>query len=197
MCFDKIITKKFTDEVIIEYGIVKGSSCILLIKVGRDGDIYGYENKYLKISKNINEKYGFSIVVASNFYTKEDSLENSIRLINEEFDSCREIYFMGYSSGAIFGAKFAYLHPEIKKLLLINGPLMINWIHTKRGIERFKGDEVVFIYGSKDPSFRYIGLIDFINSIAKISIVSINGADHNFSKMIERFHLLPEEYLFK
>lgn len=69
MCFDKIITKKFTDEVIIEYGIVKGSGCILLIKVGRDGDIYGYENKYLKISKNINEKYGFSIVVASNFYT--------------------------------------------------------------------------------------------------------------------------------
>lgn len=49
MCFDKIITKKFTDEVIIEYGIVKGSGCILLIKVGRDGDIYGYENKYLKI----------------------------------------------------------------------------------------------------------------------------------------------------
>ena len=63
--------------------------------------------------------------------------------------------------------------------------------------ERFKGDEVVFIYGSKDPSFRYIGLIDFINSIAKISIVIINGADHNFSKMIERFQLLPEEYLFK
>ena len=92
MCFDKIITKKFTDEVIIEYGIVKGSGCILLIKVGRDGDIYGYENKYLKISKNINEKYGFSIVVASNLTKTPVLVKTSLGVKKYIFSTSKDCF---------------------------------------------------------------------------------------------------------
>lgn len=37
------------------------------------------------------------------------------------------IYYMGMSNGAVLVARYGHMHPEIKRMLLINGPLMINW----------------------------------------------------------------------
>lgn len=192
--FDKIISQKYGSNE-IEYGIVKGSSNeILLIKVGQGGSIYGYENKYLKIAKHINDKYGIGAVVSSNPYDKTDSLEQAINLIKEEFGEV-DIYYMGNSNGAILGARFGYLHPEIKRMLLINGPLMINWPQTKQGVQMFEGERIVFVYGSKDASFRYVELIKNLLVGEKIRLEIIEGTDHNFVGMDSEFLELAEKYL--
>ena len=46
--FDEIIELPFNGET-IQYGIVNGSNTIVFIKVGANGSMYGYENKYLQI----------------------------------------------------------------------------------------------------------------------------------------------------
>jgi len=194
MNFDKVISLKYGSNE-IEYGIVKGSGdTVLLIKVGQGGSIYGYENKYLKIAKHINDKYGIGAVVSSNPYDKTDSLEQAINLIKEEFGEV-DIYYMGNSNGAILGARFGYLHPEIKRMLLINGPLMINWPQTKLGGQMFEGERIVFVYGSKDASFRYVELIKNLLVGEKIRLEIIEGADHNFAGMDRVFFELVEKYL--
>ena len=76
-------------------------------------------------------------------------------------------------------------------MLLVNLPLMINLHKTKDGIRNYKG-KLTFVFGSKDPSFNYLPLIqDFRN----VDVVIVPGQDHNFSKGDE-FLYLPDKYLF-
>ena len=50
--FTKIIT---VEETTIGY--IPGSAKALFIKTGQGGSIYGYENKYLDLAFEVNEKY--------------------------------------------------------------------------------------------------------------------------------------------
>lgn len=54
--YEKEITSNFEDAV-IQYGIIYGNSKLFFIKVGQDGSIYGYNDKYVKMAERINEKY--------------------------------------------------------------------------------------------------------------------------------------------
>ena len=91
------------------------------------------------------------------------------------------IVFIGVSNGALIGAQQGWKNPEIKEMLLINGPLMINWPKTKNGIEEF-GGEVQAIIGTQDPSFPYVGLLELIDKpYSRFSYDTIEGVDHTFS----------------
>lgn len=196
MRYNKIISKQYK-ELSIDYGILYGTEKrVVLIKTGQNGSIYGYNDKYLIMAKNINEKYGSTVVVSSNPYDCTDSLGQALEVISEEVSHNVEVYFMGMSNGAILGARFGYLHPEIKRMLLINGPLMINWPQTKKGLERFNGEFATMVYGSLDPSYMYAEMVEFIDNSGKIRLVKCEGADHNFKNMDEYFQRLPEEFLF-
>ena len=60
-------------------------------------------------------------------------------------------------------------------MLSINAPLMINY-HGKTlpGIKKLGSDRLTMIYGSLDPSYKYI---PFVQKYAEVQI--IEGADHN------------------
>lgn len=96
-----------------------------------------------------------------------------------------EARYIGISYGALVGAQQGWQIPMISKMLLINGPLMINWHKTKLGSERFQGKEIMFVYGEKDPSYKYSGLLKNIDSNI-ISMYSVGGADHHFSGMEDK-----------
>ena len=55
--FDKKIYKN-SNNVKIEYGIKYGNENVLFIKIGLNGSINGYNDKYLKMIEYINNKYG-------------------------------------------------------------------------------------------------------------------------------------------
>lgn len=194
--FDKIHRKRYNEQS-IDYGIIYGTDKrVVLIKTGQNGSIYGYNNKYLKMAKHINLQYGYTVVVSSNPYDCTDSLGQALEIIKQEVNQDVDIYYMGMSNGAILGARFGHLHSKIKRMLLINGPLMINWPQTKKGLEKFEGESVTMVYGSLDLSYKYAKMIKFIDNPGKIRLVTIEGADHNFKNMNECFQSLPERYLF-
>ena len=73
---------------------------------------------------------------------------------------------------------------------------MVNWHRTKAGTAEFHGERMVYIYGEKDPSYKYLTLLDLVNNPLK-SVHVIPGADHNFRGMLDKFENLAEEYLVK
>ena len=96
--------------------------------------MYGRDNKYLRIAKRINEQYGYSVVVSANPVEYDCDLELEINYISDELGAYDEMYFIDISNGAIIGARQGFGINGIQKMLLINGPLMINYHKTIKGI---------------------------------------------------------------
>ena len=195
--FDKEIKKEFKDIAIIEYGIVEGNNTIVFIKAGQNGSLYGYQNKYVRMANNLNKKYGCSVICSSNPFDGENPLDNAMEVIEEyaqKFDDYK-IYYLGYSNGALIGAWYGANYPKIKRMALINGPLMYNFHKTKEGALSFKGESINFIYGEYDQSIEYTVLLKEIEN-AKIKVFIEKGQDHHFSKSDEEFQKIPEKYLF-
>ncbi len=199
MEFDITICKKFDDNINIDYGIVNGDNTILFIKAGQDGSMYGYENKYLQIAKRINEKYGYTVITSSNPFDGRNPLDNAIEVIEEycknKFDDY-DIYYMGHSNGGIIGAWFGNNYEKIKRMLLINAPLMYNWHKTKDGIKKFGGELLSLVYGEYDQSIKYTELLLPLTN-EKIKLNIIENEDHHFKNNMEDFLSLPEKYLIE
>lgn len=197
MKYDEILKKEFRDIAIIEYGIIKGNSTIVFIKAGQDGSIYGYENKYLTIAKKLNEKYGYTVISSSNPFDGNNPLDHDMNVVKEYCVNNNiedyKVYYMGQSNGARIGISWGYQHPEIKKLLLINSPIFINWHILKNGIIESNNQEMILVYGDRDNSYRYVELIEPLLTENK-KLVIVNGADHNFVNMLDEFIDLPIKY---
>ncbi len=196
--YDQIIHSQLEDIAVIDYGIVKGNETIVFIKAGQDGSMYGYQNKYLKIADNINKEYGYTVICSSNPFDGTNPLDNAMKVIEDyceeqEFDDYK-IFYMGHSNGALIGAWFGVNYPRIKRMLLVNGPLMYNWHKTKEGIQKFSGEKLVLVYGSLDQSFQYTGLIKPLEN-EKVKLEIIEGQDHHFSTDTFDFKKLPEKFL--
>ena len=196
--FDKEIHSKFEDVAIIDYGIVEGNNIIVFIKAGQNGSLYGYQNKYIKMAKRLNQKYGCSVICSSNPFDGNNPLDNAMKIIEDyakKFDDYK-IYYLGYSNGALIGAWFGIKYPKIKRMVLVNGPLMYNLYKTKEGALSFKGESINFIYGEYDQSIEYVELLKSIEN-DKIKVFIEEGQDHHFSKSEEDFQKIPEKYLFE
>lgn len=196
--FDKEIHSKFEDIAIIDYGIVEGNNTIVFIKAGQNGSLYGYQNKYIKMAKRLNNKYGCSVICSSNPFDGNNPLDNAMKVIEDyakRFNDYK-IYYLGYSNGALIGAWFGVQYPRIKRMALVNGPLMHNLHKTKEVALSFKGEFINFIYGEYDQSIGYIELLKSIEN-DKIHVFIEKGQDHHFSKSEEGFQKIPEKYLFE
>lgn len=197
MKFDIEINRQFDKNIIIEYGIIKGNATIVFIKAGQDGSLYGYHNKYLKMAKRLNKKYGCSVVCSSNPFDGRNPLDNAMEVIEEyaKIFGDYSIYYLGYSNGGLIGVWFGTNYEKIKRIAVVNPPLMFNYHKTKQGALNFKGERITFVYGTLDQSIQYVPLLDSIKN-NKIKVITVAGADHHFSNNAEDFYKIPEENLF-
>jgi hypothetical protein len=166
----------------LSYGVVKGSNIVLLIKVGSDGSINGYNDKYLNVANKVNSTFGATVIVCSNPHELDPiyNMDITLELVSNMFDSDYQVYYMGHSYGALLGAWYGYKYSEIKRMLLTNGPLMYNLHRFKDGINNFKGERVEIVYGSLDQSIKYTELLkDVLNDIIKLRIY--HDEDHHLS----------------
>ncbi len=186
MKFDKIIK-----DGLIEYGIINGNNTIVLIKSGANGSLYGYNNKYLTIATRINKEYGYTVICSSNPMEGPNNLDSAFKLIDDNYKDYI-IYYMGFSNGGIKGIQ--NYNKYVKRLLLINPPLMLNIDKTIKGIKDFKGDKITFVFGTEDQSYKYVYLLQEIND-NKTDIILVEGQDHLFSKNDTDFIELPFKYL--
>lgn len=198
--FDYIFETDFKDYI-LEYGIIKGSNKIVVIKPGLEGTLLGKNDYHYKVAKLINKKYGYTVICSNNPNpnTKTtDTLEDLIRIINEYVNDMNytdyDIYYFGDSNGGVLGARYSYLYPNIKRALLINPPLFISYHKLKDGMLKFTGDKMTFIYGSLDPSYKFVELLDLVDN-DKISYVVLENKDHNLADDIELLESLLDEYL--
>ena len=178
MKFDKVISE--------QYGIMKGNGNLIFIKTGRGGTIYGYQNKYCRIASEFRDDFGCTVIVSANPENSECDLVTELNEILSSEGDFTEIYFIGVSNGALVGAQQGYRCKKIKAMLLVNGPLMINWHKARKGLEEFDGEKVQLVYGSLDPSYPYIELLDLIESEI-CDYVVLEGIDHNFTDNMEVF----------
>lgn len=159
-------------------GYIPGSAKVLFIKTGQGGTIYGYDHKYLDLAIQVNEKYGYSVFVSSTTIDTKESFQNDIKILEECLKTSDfEIYYMGVSKGGLIGIWYGCDEPKIIKMVSINAPLMINY-HGKTlpGVKKLGTDKLTMVYGSLDPSYKYIS---FVEKYANVNI--IEGADHNLS----------------
>ncbi len=195
MKYDQKFKYKITNEE-VDIGIVDGNNTIVLIIPGQNTGLYGYEDRYLKLSKHINSKYGATVIISSNPYKNDDPIDELMYIVKryaERFEDYK-VYYFGFSKGANIGSQFATKYEQIKRLVLINGPLMINPHKTKEGIINFKDEKMTFMFGSLDPSYKYAELVTMEekdNIILKI----IDNMNHNVENE-EIFLSLPDKTLF-
>lgn len=195
--FDKIVKSNLEDIVIIEYGIIEGNNTIVFIKSGQNGSIYGYNNKYIKMAKRLNKKYKCTVICSSNPFDGNNPLDNAFTVI-EKYTSKFEdykVYYLGFSNGALIGAYFGINYPKIKRMLLVNMPLIYDINLIKNNLNNFNNEKVTIVYGSLDYSINLPENIKNIKS-NRLDIKVILNEDHYFSKDEEDFYSLPEKYLF-
>lgn len=195
--FDKIVKSNLEDITVIEYGIIEGNNTIVFIKTGQNGSIYGYNNKYIKMAKRLNKKYKCTVICSSNPFDGNNPLDNAFTVI-EKYTSKFEdykVYYLGFSNGALIGAYFGINYPKIKRMLLVNMPLIYDINLIKKNLNNFNNEKVTILYGSLDYSINFLENIKNIKS-NRLDIKVILNEDHYFSKDEEDFYSLPEKYLF-
>ena len=196
----------FCNSVQIDYGIINGkinddsSHIIVYIKAGLTGSIYGYENKYLKIAKNLNEKFGVSVFVASNPKETGNSIGHGLQII-ENYCKTRwikqfNVYFIGISNGGVQGLFAFEKYPLINKALLIGAPLNDRPDLIQKALTNFNGEKLHLICGDKDPGFGLFKLYSELEN-DKVIFTAYLNVDHVFSGNTELFIKLPEKYLFQ
>lgn len=186
-------------ELGIEYGVILGNEKIVFIKCGLLGSLRGYHDKYLKVAKKLNKEYGYTVVCSTNpDLGKIDQLQLGINFITNLAKDNNllnfEIYYMGNSLAGMYGAKYGYLHQEIKKMLLINAPLLKNVDLLLSGLRKFNGTKAVLVYGEYDPSFKNTELLNLVSN-DKVFVEIIKNADHNFTNQEVVFENLIFKYL--
>ena len=67
----------------INYGFLVGNQSIVFIKAGLEGDIIGYESKYLLLAQILRDEYGCSVIVSSNPKTPTSHADIDKAIINQ------------------------------------------------------------------------------------------------------------------
>ena len=151
------------------------------------------------MAKNLNEKFGISVFVASNPEGTGNSIGHGLQIIK---NYCKErqikqfnVYFVGVSNGGVQGLFAFEKNPLIKKALLIGAPLNYNPDLIQKALINFNGEKLHLICGDKDPGFGLFKLYSELEN-EKIIFTAFLNVDHVFSGNTELFIKLPEKYLF-
>lgn len=170
-----------------QIAIVKGSTTLLFIKGGSGSTYYGYNNKYLDIARTINEKYGLTVAVSSNMLFSLIDFKAEFQSVFTAMNTNYQVLFAGVSSGAVAAIEQSPDIYDLQKLLLINPPFTISLPKVKKSLEAKKDATFNFVFGSNDPTYRFLPLLDNVKSQSTINLKIVEGADHNFKGMESEF----------
>lgn len=178
----------------VEYKIAYGNEKIVFIKSGAGGNASGYKNKYIRMAKRIYDRLGATVICASNpDVPHEKSDEAAIRrIVSEKSFSDFEVYFIGTSDGAYHNLSLAKRFPETVKIVGINTSY-IDISDFEVRLKALPDVHKVLIYGAEDDYFDEV--VPMLSKMAcdKLELNFIEGADHNFTGMVEKFIALEDE----
>ena len=188
LSYDKTTSRTVVGEK-INYGIIYGNKKIVFIKVGADGSIRGYQDKYLKMAHRVHKRLGATIICASNPYIEHGHLETDQAMISKVAADCGfsdyEVYFAGTSDGGYHNLLLAQRVPQTVKLLGINASLM----DEDDFLEKLQAIPYItkcLVYGTKDDAKQFVPVLQALES-ENLEIITVEGADHEFTGMVEEF----------
>lgn len=186
--YDKCTSKTIGGEK-IKYGIVHGSEKIVFIKTGADGNIRGYQDKYLKMVHRVHERLGATVICASNPDTErghEDADRAMIESVAAEAEfASYEVYFVGTSDGGYHNLKLAKTIPQSVKFLGINASLNSVQDLTEK-LQAIPDVQKLLVYGTKDEDYIREPALRALKC-DNLEVITIEGADHDFTGMVEEF----------
>ena len=171
----------------------------LVIFVGKDSSLFGNEDRYLKIAETANTVYGLTVFCfcnpACNWDLKDNGFSFIIDTVKENINENGNIYFFGFSAGATFAIFNAWKYAQIKRMLLVNPPLMVNMHKIFKGIKNFKGISTLII-GEQDFCIKIGSMFERDKEMSGFTDVFIfPKADHMFTGLTDEFVKLPFTYL--
>lgn len=186
--YDKVVRKKIEVET-INYGIISGNEKIVFIKVGADGNIKGYKNKYLKMAHRVHEKTGATVICASNPYIENGHVaadkEMILKVVNEMNFSEYTVSFFGTSDGAYHNLSLAQEISGVIKILCVN-PSSVNLDDLEKKLLKLSSVNKILVYGSKDDEYSSLLHLKELNC-ENLELMTIDGADHEFKGMSEEY----------
>ena len=193
MTYDQILEKPVDGET-IHYGILLGNETIVFIKAGADGSIYGYQNKYLHMARRLHEKMGATVVCASNPYIEEGHIDADKSVIaqiaSERSSEAYTVHFIGTSDGAYHNLVLARASPQSARFLGINPSFNLLDNLTNK-LQNLSGVKKTLIYGDLDEEYACVSVLKAL-PIENLDIITIPGADHHFTGMVEEFVMLSD-----
>ena len=176
------------------YHFVLGNEKIVFIKAGAGGSERGYEDKYIKLAERINERTGATVITASNpidpICDAPDAQE-ILWVVNRMGFEHFELCFVGVSDGAYLNLELAsHFHETVKWIGINTSYIEISDLEERLNALPFVSK--LMIYGTKDD--------DFDELVPKLSEMNcddfvmefIDGADHNFTGMLDEFVALAD-----
>lgn len=176
---------------------------VLLIIPGVDGSVNGYNDKYVRIAEQVQDKHCIAVVRIANPFISSFHWESNPRRILDYIannakaitggSKAPRIKVMAHSAGASIIARIAHEYDSITDMLLINPAEKLGHDAIRQGLKKTNA-EVVAIFGEKDPS---VSFSEALEGDGHYTLV-LKGVDHNFSgDFLEDFIKLPQEYLFR
>ena len=177
------------------------SDTVLLIIPGVDGSVNGYEDKYIHIAEQIQDRHGVAVVRMANPFISSFHWESNPRRILDYITAnastitgskTPRIKVMAHSAGASIIARIAHEYDGITDLLLVNLAQKLDIAAIRSGLSASDA-RTVAVFGSRDPSIAFVEPLREDGHIVHI----VEGSDHYFSgEYLEHFINLPQKYLF-
>ena len=194
MDFDRTVELETEQGEPLTYGIVDGGSPVVFIKSGLGGSARGYEDKYVRMARMLNARYGSLVITSSNPMTGADAYLTDHQIIKrckaENGIDDAEVYCFGASDGGKRVLLLASLGAEYTRIMTVNTPIMFDTHKLKAYMEAVSDRRLIAVYGENDPSFKYTPLLKTYG-INDISLFKVSGADHQFVGMLKEYISLP------
>ena len=186
--YNKTIRKTVAGEK-VNYGIIYGNEKIVFIKVGADGSIRGYQDKYLKMAHSVHDRLGATVICASNPYIKYGHLEADRAMISKVVADCGfadyKVYFVGTSDGGYHNLLLAQQMPHAVKLLGINASLIDKDDFVEK-LHKIPNVKKILVYGTEDDDYEFVPTLQALE-YENLEIITVEGVDHEFTGMVYEF----------
>jgi alpha/beta superfamily hydrolase len=190
LSYDKVTSRPVRTEE-INYGILYGNEKIVFIKVGADGSIRGYQDKYLKMAHRIHKSLGATVICASNPEVEYDVQAVADKaMISKVAADCGftdyEVYFVGTSDGGYQNLLLAKEIPQTVKILGIN-PSLSSVQDFVEKVQALPHVQKIMVYGTRDDV--YDECVPALQGLEceNLEILTVEGADHEFTDMVDAF----------
>lgn len=189
LSYDKIISRPVRTEE-INYGIIHGNEKIVFIKTGADGNIRGYQDKYLKMAYRIRERLGVTVICASNPWVDYEVQAAADKAMISEIATARgfddfQVFFVGTSDGGYQNLLLVKELPQSVKLLAIN-PSLIGMDDFEERLRKIPHVQKLLVYGTEDDDYECVPALQALEC-ENLEILTVEGADHEFTGMVDDF----------